>query len=146
MKEIMIENMIDPPEENIMMKEEIDLITINIQDMMKEEKAQEENKDIKKIIMIEIIINQSHTEMIITRTIILEKENIQKIHILLITNMIIKKQINMMKINQKMKMKNIKINHKIQKRRLKKLKFKNYDQTLYHREFFLNTTEIKKME
>ena len=120
MKEIMIENMIDPPEENIMMKEELDMITINIQDMMKEEKAQEENKDIKRIIMIEIIINQSHTEMIIIGTIILEKENIQKIHILLITNMIIKKEINMMEINQKMKMKNVKMNHKIQKRRLKK--------------------------
>ena len=116
-KEMMTEKMKDHPEENIMMKREIDTIIINIQDMMIEEEVQEEIKRTKMIIMIKIITNQGHTEMINIETIILEKENTLKIHILPSVKMITRKRISLTGINLKIKLEMKKINHKIQKRK-----------------------------
>ena len=81
------------------MKKEISMIVINIQDEMIEE-AQEGISIIKMIIMIDMIIkNNLRTEKINTAVIILEKENILKIHIPQKIKIISKKEILMKEIN-----------------------------------------------
>ena len=75
------------------------MIVINIQDEMIEE-AQEGISIIKMIIMIDmIIINNIHIEKIKIAVIILEKENILKIHILQKIKIITKKEILIKEIN-----------------------------------------------
>lgn len=81
------------------MKKEISMIVINIQDVMIEE-AQEGISIIKMIIMIDMIIkNNLRTEKINIAVIILEKENILKIHIVQKIKVITKKEILMKEIN-----------------------------------------------
>ena len=81
------------------MKKEISMIVINIKDEMIEE-AQEGISIIKMIIMIDMIIkNNLRTEKINIAVIILEKENILKIHIPQKIKIISKKEILMKEIN-----------------------------------------------
>ena len=81
------------------MKKEISMIVINIKDEMIEE-AQEGISIIKMIIMIDMIIkNNLRTEKINIAVIILEKENILKIHIVQKIKVITKKEILMKEIN-----------------------------------------------